>query len=69
MTDGRRGPDPQLLGLGIALVGMVILTLTPPLGGWIEIPQGVARSLLVVGAALLFVGAAVPLVHAWVSRR
>jgi hypothetical protein len=53
-----RGPDPSAIGLGLAFVGMVLLTLTPVLGRWAEIPQGLAVTALGSSLLLIFLGAA-----------
>ena len=57
-TSGR---DPQLGGCMGAFTGMLVLTLTPALGGWLPIPRGLGLALFATAVALLFAGAAVAL--------
>lgn len=57
-ASGTQGPDPAAIGLGLAFVGMVLLTLTPVLGRWAEIPQSLAVTALGSSLLLIFLGAA-----------
>lgn len=54
----RRGPDPTVIGIGLAFVGMLILTLTPALGRWAEVPPAAAVAALGTAILLIVVGAA-----------
>jgi hypothetical protein len=56
----RAGPtrDPKVSGCLIAFTGMVVLTLTPAIGAWLEIAPGLALGIL-AGAVLLLAGGAV----------
>jgi len=57
----RRGPDPSAVGIGLAFVGMLVLTLTPVAGRWAEIPPGLAATALGAALLLIVVGAALGL--------
>ena len=57
----RRGPDPTAIGIGLAFVGMLVLTLTPVAGRWAEVPPAVATTALGAALILILVGAAVAL--------
>lgn len=63
------GRDPQLSGCALAFVGMVLLTLTPALGSWIEIPRSWGTTIFATAAAALFGGAAVALVGSGLEGR
>ena len=52
------GRDPKVSGCLVAFLGMIVLTLTPAVGGWLDIPPGLALGIL-AGAVLLLVGGAV----------
>lgn len=54
----RRGPDPTVIGIGLAFIGMLILTLTPVLGRWSQVPPAVAVAALGTAILLIVVGAA-----------
>lgn len=56
----QAGPirDPKVSGCFVAFAGMIILTLTPAVGGWLDIPPGLALGIL-AGAILLLAGGAV----------
>lgn len=56
------GRDPQMSGCMVAFAGMLVLTLTPALGNWIPIAQGMGVTLFAGASALLFTGAAVALI-------
>ena len=60
----RSGPDrdPKVSGCFVAFAGMVILTLTPAVGGWLDIPPGLALGILVLAVLLLLGGAALGLI-------
>jgi hypothetical protein len=60
----RDGPtrDPKLSGCLVAFIGMVVLTLTPAVGGWLDIPPGLALGILGGAVLLLAGGAAIGLV-------
>ncbi len=66
---GRPVRDPQIGGCLVAFVGIVILTMTPSIGRWVEIPQVVATGLLVVAAGLLFGGAVLSLFSGALRRK
>lgn len=53
--------DPQVPGCLLAFVGMVILTLTPAVGSWMEISRSVGITLFTLAVLALFAGAAVAL--------
>lgn len=63
------GRDPQLSGCALAFVGMILLTLTPAVGSWIEIPRSWGTGIFAAAAAALFGGAAVALVGAGLQGR
>lgn len=58
-SPGRR--DPQLPGCLLAFAGMVVLTLTPALGNWVEVPRSVGVALFALAVAALFGGATIAL--------
>lgn len=66
---GRPTRDPQIGGCLIGFVGIVILTMTPSVGRWIDIPQVVATGLLIVAAILLFGGAVLSLFSGVVQKK
>jgi hypothetical protein len=61
LADRKPRRDPQFPGCLLAFLGMVVLTLTPALGSWMDIPGGVARALFILAVASLFGGAIVAL--------
>ncbi len=67
-TRGRSG-DPRVAGCLVAFAGMVLLTLTPGLGGWLEIPSTLGFGILGAAVLLLFAGAAVALIGSGVQSR
>jgi hypothetical protein len=60
----RSGPrhDPKVSGCFVAFAGMIILTLTPAIGGWLDIPPGLALGILTVAVLLLAGGAGIGLI-------
>lgn len=54
--------DPKALGCLVAFAGMIVLTLTPAVGGWLDIPPGLALGILAAAILLLAGGAVVGLV-------
>lgn len=54
--------DPKLSGCMLAFIGMIVLTLTPAVGGWLDIPPGLALGILAGAVLLLGGGAAMGLV-------
>lgn len=67
-TEARSG-DPRVAGCLVAFAGMVLLTLTPALGGWLEIPSTLGFGILGAAVVLLFAGAATALVGSGVQAR
>ena len=61
--------DPQALGCLLAFAGMLVLTLTPAAGSWLEIPMGLGILIFSLAVAALFAGAAVALVGSRRARR
>lgn len=53
-----RGPDPSVIGIGLAFAGMLLLTLTPVIGRWTEVPPSAAVAALGAAILLIVVGAA-----------
>ena len=53
--------DPRLAGCVVAFAGMVLMTVTPALGGWFEITPPLGFGVLAAAVFLLFAGAAVGL--------
>lgn len=60
----RSGPrrDPKVSGCFLAFAGMIILTLTPAVGAWLDIPPGLALGILALAVLLLAGGAGVGLI-------
>lgn len=60
----QAGPvrDPKVSGCFVAFAGMIVLTLTPAVGGWLDIPPGLALGILAGAVLLLAGGAAVGLI-------
>ncbi|MDT8370260.1 MAG: hypothetical protein RQ745_13720 [Longimicrobiales bacterium] len=56
--EGRR-PDPSAIALLLAFAGMLLLTLTPVVGRWREIPLAAANTMLGAAVLLLVAGAVV----------
>lgn len=54
--------DPRVSGCFVAFAGMIILTLTPAVGAWLDIPPGLALGILTVAVLLLAGGAGVGLI-------
>lgn len=55
---GESAPrDPSIPGCLTAFVGMVLLTLTPAIGGYVQIPRPVVMAIFVGAVVLLFAGA------------
>lgn len=72
----RSGPrDASPAGCGLAFLGMVLLTLTPAVGGFVELSRFSVLSLFAVALVLLLAGAAVGLLGRggspgdWARRR
>ena len=62
------GPgDSQWSGCLLAFLGMMLLTLTPPLANWIEITPPVARTILGLGVVLLVLGPMYPFLRRLVA--
>lgn len=66
---GRPMRDPQIGGCMVAFFGIVILTMTPSIGRWVEIPQVLATALLILAAVLLFGGAALSLFSGRIRKK
>jgi len=58
----RRGPDPTVIGIGMAFLGMLLLTLTPVVGRWAEVPPAAAVAALGTAILLILIGAAFGLI-------
>ncbi len=54
--------DPKISGCLLAFTGMIVLTLTPAVGGWLDIPPGLALGILAGSVLLLAGGAALGLI-------
>lgn len=52
-----RARDPQVAGCGMAFLGMLVLTLTPAVGAWIEVPLPVGTAVFVLAVVAIFGGA------------
>ena len=59
----------QARGCMVAFLGMVLLTLVPAFGNFIEIDPAVAYALLAAAVLLLFAGAAIALIKGRGGRR
>lgn len=57
----RAGADPAAIGIGLAFAGMLVLTLTPVVGRWAELPPTLATVALGAAVLLLVAGAAIGL--------
>lgn len=57
-TAEGRGGRRRAMGCLIAFLGMLVLTLTPAVGRWIDIPPPVATAILIGSLLLLVLGAA-----------
>ena len=68
-TGGGRSGDPRVAGCLLAFAGMILITLTPAVGGWFEIPSTMGFGILGAAVLLLFAGAAVGLVGSGVRAR
>ena len=54
--------DHKVSGCFVAFAGMIVLTLTPAVGGWLDIPPGLALGILAGAVLLLAGGAAIGLI-------
>jgi hypothetical protein len=61
--------DPSVPGCLTAFVGMILLTLTPAVGGFVELPRPVVMGIFVGAVALLFAGAGMGIFGRDVSPR